>query len=109
MVSSLDTREDGVADRAAAPGDAERCCRQVDRRECGGALGEEGRDRRMGAQISGATLCPSDDLITGVWLDRPRDGCPPGWRDAAANPGLYTRPCSQSWLPVPTGNMIGAI
>ena len=97
-------------------------------------LGEEGQDRRMAVEISGATLCPSDDLITGARLDRPRTGlvsgpvlehdwngrprtglhrcgagCLPGWRHAAANLGLYPRPCSQSWLPVPAGNVIGAM
>ena len=40
---------------------------------------EEGRDRRTAVEISGVTLCPSDDLITGTWLDRPEtgpvDGC----------------------------------
>ena len=55
-------------------GTREMCCRRVDRRGCGGTLGEEGRDRRMAVEISGATLCPSDDLITGARLDRPRTG-----------------------------------
>ena len=35
---------------------------------------EEGRDRRMAVEISGVTLCPSDDLITAAWLDYPRTG-----------------------------------
>ena len=28
----------------------------------------------MAVEISGVTLCPSDDLITGAWLDYPRTG-----------------------------------
>ncbi|UQX10576.1 class I SAM-dependent methyltransferase [Candidatus Mycobacterium methanotrophicum] len=35
---------------------------------------EEGQDRRMAVEISGVTLCPSDDLITAACLDRPRTG-----------------------------------
>jgi hypothetical protein len=35
---------------------------------------EEGRDRRMAVEISGVTLCPRDDLITGASLGYPRTG-----------------------------------
>ena len=35
---------------------------------------EEGRDRRTAVEISGVTLCPSNDLITAAWLDYPRTG-----------------------------------
>ena len=35
---------------------------------------EEGRDRRMAVEISGVTLFPSNDLITGAWLDTPQTG-----------------------------------
>jgi hypothetical protein len=35
----------------------------------GCALDEEGRDRRMAVKISGVTLRPSDDLITGASVD----------------------------------------
>jgi hypothetical protein len=40
----------------------------------GCALDEKGRDRRMAVEISGATLCPSKDLISGASLDYPRTG-----------------------------------
>jgi hypothetical protein len=38
----------------------------------GCALDEEGR--RMGVEISGVTLCPSNDLITAAHLDKPPTG-----------------------------------
>ncbi len=60
-------------------GTREMCCRRVDRCGCGGTLGEEGRDRRMAVEISGVTLCPSDDRITGAWLDHPRTGLVDGY------------------------------
>lgn len=71
-LASLDTGEGGATDRAAAAGDARegvadggRWGRQrAHRRGCSGALDEEGRDRRMAVEISGVTLCPSNDLIT---------------------------------------------
>ncbi len=45
---------------------------EAHRRGCSGALGEEGRDRRMAVEISEVTRCPSDDLITAANLDYPR-------------------------------------
>jgi hypothetical protein len=54
-------RGDGVADESH-------------RRGCRRSLGEEGRDRSMGVEISGVTMCPSDDLITAAYLDYPRTG-----------------------------------
>jgi O-methyltransferase len=33
----------------------------------------------MAVEISGVTLCPSDELITGAWLDRPHTGPVDGW------------------------------
>jgi hypothetical protein len=35
---------------------------------------EEGRGRRTAVEISGVTVCPSDDLITAAWLDYPPTG-----------------------------------
>ena len=40
---------------------------------------EEGRDRRMAVELSEISVSPSDDLITGAWLDRPRTGPVDGW------------------------------
>jgi hypothetical protein len=75
---SLDAGQAGVADRAAAAGNAgdggQWGRRRAHRPGCGGALGEEGRDRRMAVEISGVNLRPSDDLITAAFLDYPRTG-----------------------------------
>ena len=59
----LDTGEAGVADRAAAAGDAgggvaHGVADQAHRRGCSGALDEEGRDRRMAVKIAGVTRVP---------------------------------------------------
>ena len=73
MCRTLDNGEAGVADRAAAAGDA----------------GEGVADGRMAVaarstirdgiaawrwRYPGVTLCPSDDLITAACLDYPRTG-----------------------------------
>ncbi|WP_245831158.1 TylF/MycF/NovP-related O-methyltransferase [Mycobacterium terramassiliense] len=84
---ALDTGQAGVADRAAAAGDAGEGVADGGRGvadegtavDMAAALGEEGRDRRMEVEISGVTLRPSNDLITAANLEYPRkgpvDGC----------------------------------
>ena len=71
----MGTRKAGVAKRAAAAGDAgDGVADEAYRGGYSDALGEEGRDRRMAVEISEVTRCPSDDLITGAYLDYPRTG-----------------------------------
>ena len=63
----LDTGEDGLADRVAAAGDAgDGVADEAHRRGCGGALGEEGRDRQVGFRKSIGTVGLTPAFTIGV-------------------------------------------
>ena len=59
----------------------------------------------MAVEISGVTLCPSDDLITGAWLDAPQTGPVDGyafevsgWVVSKAPVARWSSSTSKAWL-----------